>query len=130
MSCLSKFRVGSSESLELGADSRRLIANSSGALAVAFAPATAKQVFTIAMTDYFASLVLPQLLPILPDCTQYRSPNCAGTNINAASLLEQSEIDIALGVFFRPSLRLRVQELNRDRHVCIMRRGHPLPGRN
>jgi len=69
---------------------------------VAFAPATAKQVFTIAMTDYFASLVLPQLLPILEQTTQYRSPNCR-TNINAASLLEQSEIDIALGVFFRPS---------------------------
>jgi len=76
------------------------------------------------MTDYFASLVLPQLLPILT-LHPISISELLSTNINAASLLEQS--DIALGVFFRPSLRLRVQELNRDRHVCIMRRGHSLP---
>lgn len=34
----------------------------------------------------------------------------------------------ALGFTFAliEPLRLRVQELNRDRYVCIMRRGHPL----
>jgi len=65
--CLSKFRgVSPTPKVELWEpDSRRLIANSSGALARCLRSATAKQVFTIAMTDYFASLVLPQLLPIL-----------------------------------------------------------------
>lgn len=96
-------------------------------LPVAFDPATAKQVFTIAMTDYYVSLLLPQLLQIL----EQTAPNIAlrivpGNVTNAASLLEKSEIDIAIERFFRPSSRLRVQELNRDRYVCIMRRRHPL----
>jgi len=96
-------------------------------LPVAFDPATAKQTFTISMTDYSVALLLPKLLPILeqtaPNIDLRILPN---TNINAASLLEKSEIDIALGRFFRPSSRLRVQELSHDRYVCIMRQGHPL----
>jgi DNA-binding transcriptional LysR family regulator len=99
-------------------------------LPVAFDPATTKQTFTISMTDYSVALLLPRLLTILeqaaPNIDLRIVPN---TNINAASLLEQSEIDIALGRFFRPGLRLRVQELNRDRYVCVMRHGHPLSNR-
>lgn len=94
---------------------------------VVFEPATASQTFTLSMADYTATLLLPKLLPTLEQTAPLINlrivPN---TNINAASLLEQSEVDIALGRFFRPSSRLRVQDLMSDRYVCIMRRGHPL----
>jgi DNA-binding transcriptional LysR family regulator len=93
----------------------------------AFDPATSQQTFTISMADYTAALLLPKLLPILektaPGIDLRIVPN---TNINASSLLEKSGIDLAFGRFFRPSARLRVQEVMRDRYVCIMRQGHPL----
>ena len=93
----------------------------------AFDPSTSAQTFTLSMADYTAALMLPKLLPILeqtaPGIDLRIIPN---TNINAVSLLEQSEIDLAFGRFFRPGARLRVQEVMRDRYVCIMHQGHPL----
>ncbi|BAZ17795.1 transcriptional regulator LysR family protein [Calothrix sp. NIES-4071] len=87
----------------------------------------ATHTFTLSMADYTAALLLPKLLPILektaPNINLRTVPN---TNINAINLLEQSSIDIALGRFFRPSARLRVQDLTSDRYICIMRQGHPL----
>lgn len=87
----------------------------------------ATHTFTLSMTDYTAALLLPKLLPIVektaPNINLRVVPN---TNINAINLLEQSEIDIALGRFFRPSARLRVQDLTSDSYICIMRQGHPL----
>jgi DNA-binding transcriptional LysR family regulator len=92
-----------------------------------FDPATSQQTFTLSMADYTAALLLPKLLPILeknaPEIDLRVLPN---TNINAARWLEQSEIDLAFGRFFRGSARLRIQKLLRDRYVCIMRQGHPL----
>ncbi|MEM1310894.1 MAG: LysR family transcriptional regulator [Cyanobacteria bacterium P01_D01_bin.115] len=93
----------------------------------AFEPATAQQTFNLTMADYTAALLLPKLLTVLqqtaPEIDLRIRPN---TNVNAVSLLEQAEIDIALGRFFRPGARLRVQDVMRDRYVCIMRQGHPL----
>lgn len=87
----------------------------------------ATHTFTLSMTDYTAALLLPKLLPIVektaPNINLRIVPN---TNINAINLLEQSEIDIAVGRFFRPSARLRVQDLTSDSYICIMRQGHPL----
>jgi DNA-binding transcriptional LysR family regulator len=88
---------------------------------------SATHTFTLSMADYTAALLLPKLLPILektaPNINLRTVPN---TNINAINLLEQAEIDIALGRFFRPSARLRIQDLTSDTYICIMRQGHPL----
>ena len=92
-----------------------------------FDPAVSAQTFTLAAADYTVALFLPQLLPILAQTAPHINlrivPN---TNINAAKLLEQSEIDLALGRFYRATARLRVQEIVGDRYVCIMRKDHPL----
>ncbi|NJN87415.1 MAG: hypothetical protein HC881_15295 [Leptolyngbyaceae cyanobacterium SL_7_1] len=48
------------------------------------------------------------------------------TYINAPMLLEQAEIDLAVGVFTNPSARLRSHALLTSPFVCIMRQGHPL----
>lgn len=92
-----------------------------------FEPTLSTQTFTLAAADYTVALFFPKLLPILaltaPKINIRIVPN---TNINAAKLLEQSEIDLAMGRFYRPTTRLRVQEVMGDRYVCIMRKGHPL----
>ncbi len=96
----------------------------------AFDPATANATFTIAMNDSIASLVLPKLVTVL----EKSAPNVdvriiPTTNINAPHLLEQAEIDMALGVFVNPGSRLRSQTLFDSRLVCVMRCGHPLAGK-
>lgn len=95
-----------------------------------FDPASSTQTFTLAAADYTAALFLPKLVPILaqtaPNINIRIVPN---TNINAAKLLEQSEIDLAIGRFYRSTARLRVQEAMGDRYVCIMRKGHPISGK-
>ncbi|NER95571.1 MAG: LysR family transcriptional regulator [Symploca sp. SIO1B1] len=92
-----------------------------------FDQASSTQTFTLAAADYTVALFLPKLLPILaktaPNINIRILPN---TNINAAKLLEQSEIDLAMGRFYRPTNRLRIQEVMEDRYICIMRKGHPL----
>jgi DNA-binding transcriptional LysR family regulator len=96
-----------------------------------FDPATATQTFTISTADSTAILLLPKLIPYLeqtaPNVNLRIVPN---TNINAPSLLEQAEIDIAIGRFFTPSFRLRTQNLYVDSYVCVMRRQHPLASKN
>ncbi|PZD73239.1 PCP degradation transcriptional activation protein [Acaryochloris thomasi RCC1774] len=93
----------------------------------AFEPAASTQTFTLAAADYTVALFLPKLLPILAQTApQINIRIVPNTNINAAKLLEQSEIDLAIGRFYRSTLRLRVQEVMCDRYVCIMRKDHPL----
>ncbi|MBE9042279.1 LysR family transcriptional regulator [Oscillatoriales cyanobacterium LEGE 11467] len=118
------------KALELWEPIRDGLGRIRGAIAPpAFDPASSTQTFTLAIADYTAALFLPKLLPILartaPKINIRVVPN---TNINAAKLLEHSEIDLAMGRFYRSTLRLRVQEIMGDRYVCIMRKDHPLAG--
>jgi DNA-binding transcriptional LysR family regulator len=92
-----------------------------------FEPTTATVTFTIAMNDFSAALVLPRLIGVLEKLApQVDVRTMPTTNVNAAMLLEQAEIDLALGVFPNPVARLRSQTLFRSSFVCMMRRGHPL----
>lgn len=92
-----------------------------------FDPATEMATFTIALNDFSTALILPRLIAVLeavaPNINLRTIPN---THINASMLLEQAEIDIAIGVL--PSLppRLRSQTLLTSSWVCAMRRDHPL----
>ncbi|MBE9103238.1 LysR family transcriptional regulator [Vacuolonema iberomarrocanum] len=94
---------------------------------IEFNPSTETANITIALNDFSAMLLLPPLMGHLetlsPKLNLRTIPN---THINAAMLLEQSEIDIAIGVF--PSLlaRLRSQTLLTSSWVCAMRGEHPL----
>ncbi|ARV62901.1 hypothetical protein BZZ01_07535 [Nostocales cyanobacterium HT-58-2] len=95
-----------------------------------FDPATATIAFTIAMNDLTANLILPKLIAVLeesaPDIDVRIIPN---THINAPILLEQAEIDVAVGVFPHPSARLRSHTLLTSPFICVMRRDHPLAGK-
>lgn len=97
---------------------------------IEFDPATETATFTIALNDFSAALILPPLIKgieaIAPDINLRTVPN---THINAALLLEQAEIDIAIGVFPNPPPRLRSHPLLTSPWVCAMRRDHPLAGK-
>ncbi|MCU0569590.1 MAG: LysR family transcriptional regulator [Oculatellaceae cyanobacterium Prado106] len=93
----------------------------------AFNPETETATLTIALTDLTAHLILPPLVQAIeqfaPNIDIRTIPNL---NINAAMLLEQSEIDIAIGVFANLGTRLRSQTLFTAPWICAMRRDHPL----
>lgn len=94
---------------------------------IEFNPANETATFTIALNDFSAALILPSLMKVIeviaPNINLRTIPN---THINAAMLLEQAEIDIAIGVFPSPPPRLRSQLLLTSPWVCAMRRDHPL----
>jgi DNA-binding transcriptional LysR family regulator len=94
---------------------------------VEFNPDTETATFTIALNDFNAALILPPLMKVIeaiaPNINLRTIPN---THINAPMLLEQAEIDIAIGVFPNPPPRLRSQTLLTSPWICVMRRGHPL----
>lgn len=94
---------------------------------IEFSPATETATFTIALNDLGAALILPPLIGVLeaiaPNINLRTIPN---THINAAMLLEQAKIDIAIGVFPSPPPRLRSQTLLTSSWVCAMRHDHPL----
>lgn len=92
-----------------------------------FDAATATASFTIAMNDFTANLVLPKLVRVVektaPGIDLRTIPT---TYINASMLLEQADIDLAIGVFPTPHARLRSHALLTSPFVCIMRKKHPL----
>ena len=92
-----------------------------------FNPATERATLTIALNDFMANLLLPPLVKILEDLAPHINvrtiPN---THINAPMLLEQAEIDIAIGVFSNLPVRLRSHTLFSSPWICAMRRDHPL----
>lgn len=95
-----------------------------------FDPTTATVTFTVAMNDFVAARLLPQLVSALEDCApQVNIRTVPTTNINAPMLLEQAEIDLAIGVFSNSSTRLRSQILLTSPFICVMRREHPLAGK-
>lgn len=92
-----------------------------------FDPATVTATLTIAMSDFTANLILPKLIAVLEES----APNIdvrtmLTTNIDAPMLLERAEIDVAVGVFPSPGVRLRSHTLLTSPFVCVMRRNHPL----
>jgi DNA-binding transcriptional LysR family regulator len=96
---------------------------------VEFNPALERTTFTIALNDLAANLILPPLIRVIeafsPNIDLRTVPN---THINAPKLLEQAEIDVAIGVFPNPNPRLRSHVLFTSPWVCAMRREHPLSG--
>ncbi|GAB4383738.1 MAG: LysR family transcriptional regulator [Elainellaceae cyanobacterium] len=94
---------------------------------IEFNPATETATFTIALNDFSATLILPMLMKVLeevaPNVNLRTIPN---THINAPILLEQAEIDIAIGVFLSLPPRLRSQTLLTSAWICAMRHDHPL----
>lgn len=96
-----------------------------------FDPTTSKGTFTIGSSDYTSYVVMPKLLEI---CHKI-APNIDFRLIGFAKdcvgeLLEQREIDLALGVFQNPPRQTMQMPLFSEHFVGICRLGHPVITQN
>lgn len=95
-----------------------------------FEPATSSTTFTIALNDYIASLFsVPLVQQLSKEAPHINLRFIPSTNIDAPDLLEQSEIDLAIGALSASKPRLQTQTLFTDHYVCGMRKRHPLAKR-
>lgn len=97
-----------------------------------FDSATASQIFRIASTDYFTTLVLPTLMRrIEAEAPGVNLRFLPHTVTNAPDLLDRQEVEFAVG-FFQNSLRDMLPShcewvtLCDDHLECVMRKGHGL----
>ncbi|MBE9158501.1 LysR family transcriptional regulator [Nodosilinea sp. LEGE 06152] len=91
-----------------------------------FDPAASQTVFTLATSDYFASLILPKLLVLLKE--QAPSVDLRLITVEKESfveLLEQDVIDLALGTFANLPSHILVENLLFERFLGVCQLGHP-----
>jgi DNA-binding transcriptional LysR family regulator len=92
-----------------------------------FSPGDASWKFKLAASDQAALVVLPKLLNIL----SREAPNIqlqieTKWNSTIQAQLDDSVVDIAIGIIPDLSKRFNRRILYEDHYVCIMRKGHPL----
>ncbi len=91
----------------------------------AFEPATAERLFTILITDYAASVLLPQVVGVL----EREAPNIALNILSAGSdaidQIERGEADFLVNRFGRLPANFHQQQLWSDRLACLIRKDHP-----
>ncbi|MFQ3619203.1 MAG: LysR family transcriptional regulator [Cyanobacteriota bacterium] len=91
-----------------------------------FEPLVSHRTFTMGSSDYTSFVVMPPLL-------QFSLQNAPFINVQMiefekdriGDLLEQGEIDVALGVFPDPPRQTQWEPIFEERFVGIARRGHP-----
>ena len=91
-----------------------------------FDPASAKQSFAISSSDYISFVVVPAMLEFCSrtaPCLDFRMIEFEKDRVGA--LLEQGEINMALGVFPNIPRRTLHMPLFEERFVGIARKGHP-----
>jgi DNA-binding transcriptional LysR family regulator len=97
----------------------------------AFDPVTSSRSFTLAMTDvgemYF--------LPVLVDALTQSAPGVTleVVSVTQASLKEDmatGRIDLAMGLLPQLQAGFFQRALFRQKYICLMRKGHPLAGKN
>lgn len=90
-----------------------------------FDPRALRRTFALAGADFMEMLLLPPLVRRL--AVEAPGVDLASRPIGAdpESALEAGALDVAVGVFARPSPRLVARKLFEERFVCMLRRGHP-----
>ncbi|MDX7707289.1 LysR family transcriptional regulator [Aeromonas caviae] len=91
-----------------------------------FDPATARQTFTIAATDYaLRAIAVPFLSTLKQQAPHIRVALVPVENSLVQTQLERGQIDVAL---LTPDITppdLHARELFKEHYVCVMREGHP-----
>ncbi|WP_035986242.1 LysR family transcriptional regulator [Leptolyngbya sp. KIOST-1] len=91
-----------------------------------FSPANSRQVFTLAASDYFASLVVPKLLELLSNQAPFIDLRFITVEKESfVELLEGGVIDVALGTFAQLPNHILKENLLSERFVGVCRGGHP-----
>ncbi|WP_348762448.1 LysR family transcriptional regulator [uncultured Salinisphaera sp.] len=91
----------------------------------AFEPETAERLFTILITDYAASILMPHVVDVL----EHEAPNIALNILSAGSdaidQIERGEADFLVNEFGRLPANFHQQRLWDDRLACLIRADHP-----
>ncbi len=92
-----------------------------------FTPETTQKLYRISITDDVAPLILPNLINFL----EKKSPNSSlrirsEQGNEALKLLDNNELDFAVGRFEIIPSRFGSIELFNEKYVCIMQKDHPL----
>lgn len=91
-----------------------------------FDPATSKRTFAIGSSDYTSYVVVPKLLEVCRQTAPDINFRLIGFDKSCVGeMLEQQEIDLALGVFQEPPRQTIQIPLFKEHFVGICRRGHP-----
>ncbi|WP_221794122.1 LysR family transcriptional regulator [Oceanobacter mangrovi] len=89
----------------------------------AFDPATSKRVFTLAVTDYFEAVVLPDLMPALQQLAPGLVFNLEMIGPQASlARLESGEVDLVVGLddSFRIPSHLQISPWREEEPVCLV----------
>jgi DNA-binding transcriptional LysR family regulator len=92
----------------------------------AFVPAQATRRFSIAINNYAAIVMAPPLVAAVSGAAPLVQLDLrpSGT-LNVFDLLDNGDLDIAIGTFDRVGERFASADLLEDQFVAVMRRGHP-----
>lgn len=93
----------------------------------AFDPATARQAFSVGMTDIGEIVFLPRLLQHLREVAPGVSLSTVrNTAVDLAEELAQGRVDLAIGLLPQLQAGFHQRRLFRQRHVLLCRQGHAL----
>ncbi|MBB3592285.1 DNA-binding transcriptional LysR family regulator [Rhizobium sp. BK529] len=96
-----------------------------------FDPSTSSATFTIGLSDHPTFALLPRLVTLLAGA----APGAAlqvrnfSARDDAIDLLDAGEVDVTVGVPAVKTGRILTQPLFEERFVCIVRKDHPVAGR-
>ncbi|PDT46460.1 LysR family transcriptional regulator [Sinorhizobium fredii] len=96
----------------------------------AFEPQDPDWTFSLAVSDHASVVLLPLLIEHIARIAPRVSVNIQSRpNEELPVLLDNGEIDLAVGVIPNLPRRFKHMALFEDRYRCMMRQGHPLAGR-
>lgn len=91
----------------------------------AFEPATAERLFTILITDYAASVLMPQVVGVLEREAPNIALNILSASADAIDQIERGEADFLVNQFGQLPANFHQQRLWTDRLACLIRKDHP-----
>ncbi len=90
-----------------------------------FDPAATRRLFTFAVTDYVASVLLPALSEAVSRVAPHATLNVLGPDADSLKAVERGEVDFVIDRFDTLPEALRSRLLWSDHFVCVVRRDHP-----
>lgn len=90
-----------------------------------FDPATAERLFTLLITDYAASVLMPHVVSTLEAEAPHIALNILSAAGDAVGQIERGEADFLVNQVGRLPANFRYQRLWHDRLACLIRRDHP-----
>ena len=91
----------------------------------AFEPATAERLFTILITDYAASVLMPRVVGVLEEEAPNIALNILSAGSDAIDQVERGEADFLVNRFGKLPANFHQQRLWSDRMACLIRKDHP-----